>query len=96
MLHVARITELIRFTGSIGLKGFLDLSRILELFELACARLLVCWLNFCGLVDYNVSSLASRQSSSRNGLLINPLAAKTLNHPDIPRNLEKIQSDWRN
>ncbi len=78
MLHIVRITELIKFTGSIGLKGFLDLSRVLELFELACARLLVCWLKFCGLVDYNVSSLASGQSPSRNSLLINPLAAKTL------------------
>jgi hypothetical protein len=53
--------SLIRFKsiGVIDLKGFLDLSGILALFELACARPLVCWLNFCGLVDYNVSSIAS-------------------------------------
>ena len=84
---------MIRFKtiGIIGLNGFLDLSGICALFELVCARLLVCWLNFCGLVDYNVGSLASGQSSSRNGLLINSLAAKTLNNPDIPRNLVKIQ-----
>jgi hypothetical protein len=28
----------------------------------------VCWLKFCGLLDYNVISLASGLSSSQNGL----------------------------
>jgi hypothetical protein len=89
---------LIRFKtiGIIGLKGFLDLSRILALFELVGARLLVRWLNFCALVDYNVNSLALRQSSNRNSLLINPLAAKPQNNPQIPRNLVKIHESGKN
>ncbi len=76
-----------KFIGIIGLDEFLVLSGILALFEQACARLLVCLLNFSGLVDFYVKSLASERSSSRNGLLINPLAAKALNNPDIARNL---------
>jgi hypothetical protein len=54
----------IKSIGVIELKGFLDLSRILELLELACARLLVCWLNFCGLVAYDLSSIAQGQSAN--------------------------------
>jgi hypothetical protein len=60
--------------GLLGLKGFLDLSVILALCELASARLLVCWLKFCGLLDYNVILLASGLSSSQNGLLITLIA----------------------
>jgi len=38
----------------------------------------VCWVAFCGLVAYDVSSLARRQSSSRNGPLITLLTPATL------------------
>jgi hypothetical protein len=42
----------------LGLQGFLVLAGILALIELACARLLVCWVTFFGVVTYDESSLA--------------------------------------
>ena len=48
----------------LGLQGFLVLAGILALIELACARLLVCWVTLFGLVAYDVSSLAQGQSAN--------------------------------
>jgi hypothetical protein len=49
---------------SFGLQGFLDLAEKLALIELACARLLVCWVTLSGLVAYDVSWLAQGQSAN--------------------------------
>jgi hypothetical protein len=77
--QVVKITELIKFTGIIGL---IRVLRFIRNFSNIRAGLRetsrVCWLKFCGLVDYNVISLASGQSCSRNGLLIILLAPITL------------------
>jgi hypothetical protein len=48
----------------LGLQGFLVLAGILALIELACARLLVCWVTLFGLVAYDVSLLDQEQSAN--------------------------------
>ncbi len=48
----------------LGLQGFLILAGISALIELACARLLVCWVTLFGLVAYDSSSLAQGQSAN--------------------------------
>jgi hypothetical protein len=54
-------------------------------------RLLVCWIQFSALVDYNVSSLASRQSSSRNSLLIIILAPNNAKITQVVRVISVIE-----
>ena len=64
--------------GLSGLEGFLDLSGIIALLELACARLVVCWVTYCGLVGYDVSSLAKGQCAKlSNG---NTRASQTIDY----------------
>ena len=87
---------MIRFKsiGIIELKGFLDLSGILALFELACARLLVCWLKLCSLLDYNVISLASELSSSQKGLV--PNGSTGFSRTTVIFNFNSNFDFWRN
>ena len=76
--QVVKITELIKFTGIIGLIRVLRIIKNFRIIRAEAARVLAQALWASGL---NVSSLASGQSFSRNGLLIIPLAPITLKYP---------------